>query len=214
MRSLIDMSKKYPLTERDLGRMNLGEKFWHCTLDAIPEQCGYKQSIKTWIEKMPEMLAQGMGMVLTGEWRQGKTSAAVVCAKATVTHGGTAYLIRADQVAGVVVNSDRFDDDSTVEQRCMNVDLLVIDDLVQGGGYEQAKAMMERLIRYRYDHRKSMIVTTNTGLDGIEKRYGQGTAMVLRSRCLPVKVEGTNFYEHEKAEVDSAFSPPPHPAER
>lgn len=200
----VDVTKNIPITEHDLARMGIGRQFWRVKLDEIPEKCAYKKAIHMWIDRMPEMLEKGIGLILHGAFRQGKTSAAAICMKALALHGGTAYMIRADHVAGAVVKAEMFDDEETIEQRCRVVDLLVIDDLVQGGGYEQTIAIMERLIRWRYDHRKCLFVTTNAPA-GIEKRYGDGTAMVLRSRCHPVKVDGTPFWEKEKNEVAEMF---------
>lgn len=201
----IDMTKKYPVEERDLARMGVGRQFWRVSLDRIPDTCAYKKMLQTWIEKMPEMMEQGVGLILRGEYRQGKTGAAVICMRATAIHGGTAYLIRADHLAGAVVERQRFDEDQTIEDRCRHVDLLVIDDMGQGGGYEQTMAMMERLIRWRYDHRRPVVTTTNK-IKSIEQKYGIGTLMVLESRAQVVEVRGTPFYEMERHEVAGLFS--------
>lgn len=202
---MIDMTKTYPIDESDLARMNIGRQFWRVKLDAIPDRCAYKKMVARWIERMPEMFEKGIGMVLHGELRQGKTSSAVICLKAVAAHGGTGYIIRADGVAGAVVGKKMFDEDQTVEERCQTVDLLVIDDLYQEGGYEQTRAMIERLVRWRYDHRKSMLVTTNN-LKGLKEKCGEGTALVILSRCLPIEVKGTQFLDIEKKEVVETFS--------
>lgn len=202
--SVIDLARSYPLEERDLVRMNVGEQFWRCKLETIPDACDYKRHLKTWISKMPEMLKKGIGLILHGAWRMGKSGGATILLKAVHTHGGTGYMIRADHVAGAIVERERFDEDQTVEQRCCDVDLLVIDELGHGMGHGQTSGMIERLIRWRYDRRKPLVVTVNN-LKLIDDRYGRGTAMVLRSRCLPVEVSGTNFYEEEKREVAELF---------
>lgn len=202
--SVIDLNKAYPLTEHDLVRMNVGKRFWHVELQKIPDACEYKKALKTWIARMPEMVGKGVGMLFHGEFRAGKTGAAVICLKALHTHGGTGYMIRADGIAGCVVNADRFDDEQSVEERCRHVDALVLDELVFQGGRGQTDAMIERLVRWRYDHQKPMIVTVNN-LKGIEERYGQGMSMLLRSRCMPVGVKNTPFFEAEKAEVAEMF---------
>jgi len=199
------MHKKYPVTEGDLVRMNVGQSFWGAKLEAIKDSCTYKAAVQTWLSKMPEMLKEGVGMLLHGENRKGKTSAAVICMKAAATHGGTAYLIRADAVAGATVEREMFDEYKTVIQRCRTVDLLVIDELVHRAGRDQSTAMLEQLIRWRYDRKLSMIFTANTGLKGVEERYGVGLAMVVRSRCLPVEVTGTEWYDEEKRKVNDMF---------
>lgn len=201
--SIIDLSKRYDLTEDDLVRMNVGSTFWRCQLATVPDGCAYKKAVQAWIAKMPEMLKKGVGMMFHGDFRQGKTGAAVICLKAVATHGGTGYMLRADEVAGVVVRNTRFDEDMSVEERCMDVDLLVVDELGKGG-HEQSTGMVERLLRHRYDRGKAMVVTVND-LKLVEGKYGRGTAMLLRSRCQPVEVKGTPFWEGEKQEVAEMF---------
>jgi hypothetical protein len=200
----LDTTKTYAVTEHDLARANIGRRFWTVNRERIPDTCGYKQALNRWIDNMKGAAGKGLGLVLYGEFRAGKTAAAVIAMKAVLAHGGTAYIIRADSVAGAVVNQEKFDDEQTVEARCGDVDLLVIDDMTTAAGREQMAAMVERLVRFRYDHSRSLFVTVNSP-KMIVDRFGAGIARVLKSRCIQVEVRDTPFFAEECAETEAFF---------
>lgn len=194
------------LRPEDLRRMNVGKRFWNVALEKIPDQATYKQELTAYIERLKPAIEGGYGLMLNGPYRQGKTSSAVILMKAVVAHGGTAFFIRADEVAGVVIEKTRFDEDQTMEERMRSVDLLVIDDLGTDTTREVGAGLMERLIRWRYDTKKSLVVTANKSMEELARKFNEGTLMVMRSTMKAVRVDGMQWFDEESAGVKMFFN--------
>lgn len=201
----IPLAEPRKLTNEDMIRMNVGKRYWHVSLDSIPEECDYKKKLWRFIKSLSSAISQGKGFLFCGDYRQGKTSASVILCKAVVSSGGTAYFIRSDELTKVVVESHWFDEDKTVLDRMREVDLLVIDDVGTEASKEYGESLVENLIRYRYDNLKSMVVTTNVGMPDLVSKYGQGVMKVMASMMVPVEVSGTHWYEEEVEKMKELF---------
>jgi DNA replication protein DnaC len=200
--------KLYPrkLTAKRLKLHGVDEAYHHVTLAAIPNFCDHKKIIERWIARVGEALEHGLGMVFFGEPRQGKTGSAVICLKAALAAGAEGYFIRADGIARSIMRQDTWpgDSDETEELYMERCDVLVIDDLGQGAGKEQADSMTERLVRVRADLRKVTLVTTNT-MELMRGRLGAATAQMLMERGGVVRVENTPFAAAERNRVKEFF---------
>lgn len=202
---MITPGRTFRVTPTILRLMGIGETYWDVSFDAIPEVCAYKATLKKFCERLAGACRDGLGLVFHGEPRQGKTGAAVLCLREVAACGGEGYFIRADGLAGAIMEREQTEDDASVEEKCRAADVLVVDDLGQGGGRLETHSMMEKLLRYRYDHKKSVVITTNS-LKLVSERYGEATSRLLASRCLPVKVEGTKFFDDEKERTRKFFA--------
>lgn len=189
------------LDREDMRRMNVGERFWGVTLEQVPEGCAYRDRISAYLDAMHECIKKGIGLLFYGDYRSGKTAAAIIVMKNVVAFGGTALFIRADELSKAVIEKTIFDDDETLEERMKSVDLLVIDDLGQEHSKDFGASVVESIIRNRYNHRKAILVTLNIEIAEIEKKYGLGVLRVMRSMTAPVAVAGTNWMEKEREEV-------------
>ena len=191
------------LDSHDMARMNVGKKFWYVTLDAVPDTAGYKAVLAKYLENLEARIHDGVGLFLTGPMRGGKTSASVVVAKHLVSHGGTAYFIRADGLQSAFMEHQRFDEDYSVVDRMRDVDLLVIDDMWQEYAKEFGGSAVEKLVRWRHDMQKALVVTTNMTVKEFEAKYGPGVRKVLGGMCITVAVDCPEWY---RAEVDKMRS--------
>lgn len=189
------------ITPDDMRRIGVGERFWDVTLDQIPDTAAYKHKLKTYVDRVTECVREGVGLLLFGDLRMGKTSAAVIVAKAVVAHGGTAYMIRADEIQNAVMDKESFDEDPTVSERLTEVDLLIIDDLGQEHSKDFGRALLENVVRQRYDNKMPLIVTTNVPANLLEEKYGQAVFKVMRSMMLAVPVDGTSWFDKEVEKV-------------
>lgn len=203
--SMISMQGHRDLTPEDLMRMHVGKRYWGVKLDLIPRDSSYRTALEQYVEKLKDAVDNGYGLMLYGDYRGGKTSAAVVAMKAVVSRGGSAYFIRADEVAGGIIEHRMFDDDVSVAERMQTVDLLVIDDLGAETTREVGASLMERLVRWRYDNKKSLVVTVNLNLDALEKKMNEGALKVMRSMMRAVLVDGTKWFEAETGDVKRFF---------
>ena len=201
--SFIHNDNPRDLTAEDMHRLGVGKRFWGVSKDAIPDGCEYKQSVLRYLETIKETVHEGTGLMFYGDYRQGKTSAAIIVAKAVVAHGGTAYFIRASELVSSVLEKHRFDDDQTIMERLHSVDILVIDDVgaEHTGAAQFNTSLLERLVRFRYDNKKPLIVTSNLAPLKLKEVYGEGTLKVMRSMMRLVEVSCPDWYTQEVQEI-------------
>jgi len=183
----------------DMRRIGVGKRFWGVTLDQIPDSGKYKEELKRYLENLSSNIKGGVGLLFYGDYRQGKTSAATILAKAVVAHGGTAFFIRSDDLVGSMIEKKPFDADQTVMERIEAVDLLIIDDVGSEhvGKSQFNSSLLERLVRHRYDNKKVLIITVNLQPNKLAEAYGEGTLKVMKSMMRLVRVDGTHWYEDE-----------------
>lgn len=200
------MNRRRGLTPEDMHRAGIGERYWHVSLDAIPDTCEYKRVLRGWTERVKDAVEKGIGLMFLGEFRQGKTAAGIIGLKAVLAHGGTGLFIRADQLTKVIVEKERFDEDELFEDRMKGVDVLMIDDLGEEYSKEYGIGLVEQIIRYRYDRQRCLIITTNVKEKDLVAKYGAGLIKVMKSCLIPVVVSGTHWYEAEVRRVRSFLS--------
>lgn len=190
------------LSRQDLVRMNIGKQFWGVSFSQIPDTVPCKKDFKKYLDKLKMAVEHGYGLYLYGGLRQGKTSMAVIVAKRVVALGGTAYFIRADDIQRAVIEKKMFDDEMSIEERMNVVDILIIDELggEHSGGFGESQ--IERFVRYRYDHNKVLVVTTNRSKKDIQKKYGEGVLEVMESMMCPMHVDGAGWKEREMKKLE------------
>jgi intein/homing endonuclease len=132
------------------------------------------------------------------------TSAAVIVAKAAVMHGGTVYFIEVPELSDVKIGTRPFDENTTIWERMMKVDVLILDDIGSEYGTPWSKQLVERAIRLRANAKKPIIGTTNR-FGELRTIYGEGVVSVMTSSMLPVLIEGKNWREDEEEQLKKAI---------
>ena len=175
-----------------LSAMHLPEQHWDCTLDQISPELSYVSTIQDYVANIGENLDNGRGLLLFGPHSSGKSGVAAIVLKAALVKTQQVGLwIRGSHVAGHKIEEDLYDADTTMYERCLEVGLLVIDELILRGT-SKAENFVEELIRERVDTRGSMILTTNLTPAQVKDTH-PGIAEVLVEAVEPVKIKGTNF---------------------
>ena len=86
----MELSKR--LTVADMKRANVPRRFWHVSLDNIPDEYRYKELVQSYIDQLDEMFRQGVGLYLWSEENStGKTSLAVAVMKELMRKRRTAF---------------------------------------------------------------------------------------------------------------------------
>lgn len=202
----LDGDRGRKLTEAEYVRIGAGARFRNVMFSKIPKTAEYRGMLETFLRSLKKGIDSGFGMLLFGAYGSGKTSASVIVAKAVVSRGGTAFFIRADDLVRSVIEKVQFDDESSVEERMRGVDLLVIDDLGSEHVKDFGKSLIEQLVRWRYDHKKSLIATMNTDDAGkLASKFNEGLVQVMRSMTEPVLVAGVDWREGEHEDVKGFF---------
>jgi DNA replication protein DnaC len=188
----------------DMHMMGVGRRYWHVELAKIDPSFDYRETISKYIEKVREHVLAGRGLLFHGEYAGGKTSAAVIVAKAVVMHGGTVYFIEVPELSDVKIGTRPFDENTTIWERMMKVDVLILDDIGSEYGTPWSKQLVERASRLRANAKKPIIGTTNR-FGELRTIYGEGVVSVMTSSMLPVLIEGKNWREDEEEQLKKAI---------
>lgn len=192
------------LTTSDWRRMGVGRAYWDVQLDRIPRG-KHRDVLSRWIEGVVENVARGWGLFIRGEFRTGKTSAAVLLMKSVVEHKGTAYLLETPGITSDWIENTVFDEEQTVKERILAVDLLVMDDLGLERGQEFTRGLIEHTIRHRAARLKPTVITTNLSLKEVTERYGRGFVEIVRSYCYPIEMHGKKWSDAAADDLRRSF---------
>jgi DNA replication protein DnaC len=197
------------LTDEDLVRMCVPDRYWGVTFKGVSDG-DHKEVAATYLAKIDEMVAEGVGLMLWGKNGCGKTGLLVVIGKEFRRRGYTVLFVEAANLKRAVIDNERFDADLTVFERARSVDVLLMDDL--GKGVQDKTGfgarLIDELIRFRNARKKVTFITTNISPypDGEEKSQLEtelkiSTLHTLKECIVPVQVEGTDFREDAKSKL-------------
>ncbi len=186
------------LTPEDFRLMNIGEGYWNVSISNIPDNFKYKRYILNYITNLDNMIRNGWGLLLYGEYSSGKTALAIIIGKEARRRGFTVFFISA--LDYIYSRKQLFNEDETIEDRCKSVDLLIIDDIIPDGIDK-----IEELIRYRNSRKKAVIVTTNIEQKEIKDKLGLSLTEVLMGATLPILIKGINWRQIEKKKIEESL---------
>lgn len=192
----IDYKRK--LTIGDVKRANLPERYWEASLSAIPDHLDYKHKIKKYLDNLVEMMEQGIGLYLwSSENGTGKTSVSALIAKEALRYGRTVFFEESSRLKGMLINKEQFEEGTSIEERMMMVDVLILDDIGKeyrtSSGY--AENVIETLVRARVQKVKTTIMTGNVHPKDMKKIYSEDFSALLKESVVPVNVTGHDFRE-------------------
>lgn len=198
------------LTERDLRRAGIPEKYWDVRFGRIPDEAPYKEKVRVFLKNLRDHLDHGDGMVYWAkETGTGKTALSVITLRFALLYGYTGYYIRASALQTAAVRNHLFSETQTIEQRARNVDLLVLDDLGRehsaASGFTES--FVEDVIRERVQRAKSTVITTNLSFPAkLEERYGEHLISVLgesmlHTHVVPASEGGVNWREWRRDQL-------------
>jgi len=186
------------ITPADMQRMNVGRRWWQCTVADIPDGLMYKAVLRKYLDKLADHIRNGRGLLFHGRFSTGKSGAAVIVAKAVVCHGGTAFFMPVSELSDQKIENRMFNEEmrTTIWDRMIGVDLLILDDL--GAEHQSAwvTSLVERIIRLRSNRQRALVYTTNL-FDSLKTTYGESIFEIIRATALPVYVDGKNWRNDE-----------------
>ena len=145
------------------------------------------EQVVAYIEALDDNLSDGRGLWLEGSVGTGKTTLAMLVSKRAIEAGRSVAIYSLPRLLARIRRT--YDGDagelSYLEffRRLTSVDLLHIDDL---GAEKRSDWVLEQLyaiVDERYATNRSMIVTTNMGLDELEEQIGERTVSRLAEMC-------------------------------
>ena len=150
--------------------------------------------VRAYIDDLDTRLAQGRGLWLFGDTGTGKTTLAMLIAKATLEAGRTVAIYSLPKLLARIRRTYDSEPggDSYLSffERLTSVDLLHIDDL---GAEKRSDWVLEQLyalINERYETERSVLITTNLPHEELEEQIGPRTVSRLTQICDEVPLFG------------------------
>ena len=184
------------MTVADMKRANVPSRFWNVKLSEIPEHLEYRDKVRKYLEKMDEMLENGIGLFLySDENSTGKTSIAVLALKQALRLRRTAYFEESGRLKAALIRAEEFEENIPIERRIRTVDLLVLDDVGKEYRTESgfAENTIESVLRDRSQSMRLTIMTSNLKPNKIEQVYSADLAALLRETMIPLRISGYDW---------------------
>ena len=205
------------LTEEDLRRMRLPERFWRATWDQCSRETkedvrNGKKSVtpslhnvvESSIRNLDAMYRSGVGIMLWGDNGRGKTSALAVIGKEFRRRGCTVLFTTAEGLRSSVLQKVNFDLEQTMWERAISVDVLILDDLGKEHRDQQGfgERLFEDLIRQRTAAKRVTLITTNMSPAQMQDPvtgYKVSMLKVMKESVTPIMAVGATDFRDESA---------------
>ncbi len=171
-------------------------------------------AVRDFAEHVEVWLAEGMGLMLTGNVGAGKTHVAVGLVKLACGLGIEArFLTMAELLGAIKATYDheraaphrrgrpRASGESDLLDELAELPLLALDDLGTENPTSWACDRLYTLVNRRYLSRRPMIVTTNLSLEALADRLGERTVSRLWGASLVINFRGADYRERAKREA-------------
>jgi DNA replication protein DnaC len=151
--------------------------------------------IRSFVRSLDENIDRGRGIWLFGDVGTGKTTLAMVVAKAALEHGRSVAIYSLPRLLNEIRRTyDEGSDSSYVQllDRLAEVDLLHVDDL---GAEKSSPWVLEQLyaiVNARYEGEKSMVITTNLDREALVDQITERTVSRLEEMCDVIPVFGAD----------------------
>jgi DNA replication protein DnaC len=149
--------------------------------------------VRGYIRNLTENLRAGRGLCLLGSVGTGKTTLAMLVAKAALEAGHSVAIYSMPRLLNEIRRTyDEGSDSSYIQllDRLAEVELLHVDDV----GAEKSSAwVLEQLyaiVNARYEAERSMTITTNLDFDDLTEQIGARTVSRLREMCEAIPLDG------------------------
>lgn len=165
------MREPRKLTEKDMQRMQIPRRYWDVRASGIVAKARAHgvdpqplvSVLKSYIAQLDEMVGSGSGILLYGNNGRGKTGAVVWLAMQVRRRGYTVLYIESAKLKQHKIEKTPFDAVTTLWERAMDVDVLVLDDFAKGVSDSKGfmQELVDELIRTRGAHLRPTLISTN-----------------------------------------------------
>lgn len=189
--------KKRILTDEDFRRMNLPPEFWRPSLKRVP--ASVSGPVTNYLKQLHSMLADGLGLALSGPSGVGKTAIAGLIGIQARLEGQSVFFVTVSDLREMIRSRIAFDPTTSVLERCRDVGVLVLDNLRPEDAREHPfdAAALEGLLESRVQWKRPTFVTTRMDLKDFGATY-RNAFELLRGRSAFLEVTGDNQRESEE----------------
>lgn len=187
--------------DSDFLAANIPQRHWGASLDVIPDGTEYKAIIARYFTDLESMIREGVGLLLWGPYRSGKTAIACLLAREVLRHCVSVYFTEAFFLVTGMIGENK----AATSLKMLRSGLLIIDDLGMEHGKEFTHATVDLVLRHRAERQRATIITTNLEPGGLEQEYGDKFMSISKTGLYPVKIDGKNWGEDEERAIRRRF---------
>lgn len=150
-------------------------------------------AMRRYVEKFPQMLENGTGLMLYGNVGSGKSFAAACIANALIENGTPCLMTNFQRIVNRLSNG--FSGRQEYIDGLQKFDLLIIDDFATERRTEYMTEQVTAVIDARYRSKLPLIVTTNINPRDLMSAGGIGEQRVysrIMDMCVPVPFNGSD----------------------
>ena len=153
--------------------------------------------VREYVGRIEENLTGGRGLWFYGDVGTGKTSLAMLVSKTALEAGRSVAIYSVPRLLAEIKETyDRDSGDSYMQlfRRLCSVDLLHLDDLGAERSTEWVLEQLYSIVNERWQNQRSIVVTTNLGLDDLRDQLGTRTVSRLGETCGdPIPIMGPDL---------------------
>lgn len=162
-------------------------------------------AMKRYVERFPEMLENGTGLMLYGNVGSGKSFAAACIANALIESGTPCLMTNFQRIVNKL--SSGFSGKQEYIDSLQKFDLLIIDDFATERRTEYMTEQVTAVIDARYRSKLPLIVTTNINPRDLMSADGIGEQRIysrIMDMCVPVPFNGSDRRRSDYAKKTAA----------
>ena len=162
-------------------------------------------AMKRYVEKFPQMLENGTGLMLYGNVGSGKSFAAACIANALIESGTPCLMTNFQRIVNKLSNG--FSGRQEYIDSLQKFDLLIIDDFATERRTEYMTEQVTAVIDARYRSKLPLIVTTNINPRDLMGADGLGEQRIysrIMDMCVPVPFNGSDRRRSDYAKKTAA----------
>ena len=153
--------------------------------------------VRAFTGRIDENIDTGQGLWFFGDVGTGKTSLAMLVSKTAIEAGRSVAVYSVPRLLAEIKETyDRDSGDSYMQlfRRLCAVDLLHLDDLGAERSTEWVLEQLYSIVNERWQNQRSIVVTTNLGLDALREQLGSRTVSRLSETCGdPIPIMGPDL---------------------
>lgn len=191
------------LTEADFERMNLSKEFWTLKIQGVAESV--RELATRYLVNIDQMKERGAGILLNGPPGVGKSGIAALICKEARARGYTAYFTSVWELRECIRARIQFETDTSILDRCREVDVLVLDGLRAEDSPERffGARDIEELVVTRGLRKKVTVVTTRMTATEMNHHF-TGFLNAAQSCLVSVPVNGPDLRQSQNEELRRA----------